>query len=428
MTANHLAEDSVLDPDPPEVPDPRMTTALRHHGDLRNLLGALAVSQVGDWAYNVGLLVTVYDLSRSGSLLAVTTAARILPEVVAGPIGGVLADRYDRRYLLVGSDLARAILMGLFAACVLLHLPLAAFPVLAGLSSLAAAPYRTCVGATIPKTVPANLLPVANSARSLVAEGSSGVGPMLEAGLVFSHAAAATFLLNALSFVVAAAFLTRMSPECFSPAQTGEHQHLLRDLRAGLSALRAYPRTWPVAGADILGSGVYGLLLILLLLFSRAVTGDDAGYGLLLTSSGFGGVIGAALTTRLLNRLPAHQLLVGGLLLIAAPVALLAAVTEARWFIIAVIAIAVHAAASVVVEIQSDTILQREIPEEVFGRAYGFVVPTCYGVQALVAGLTPTLCQFLGLRGTFLAGAGTTLAYLGWVVLARRAATSRTRD
>ena len=183
-----------------------------------------------------------------------------------------------------------------------------------------------------------------------------------------------------------------------------------------------------MAGADILGSGVYGLLLILLLLFSRAVTGDDAGYGLLLTSSGFGGVIGAALTTRLLNRLPAHQLLVGGLLLIAAPVALLAAVTEARWFIIAVIAIAVHAAASVVVEIQSDTILQQEIPEEVFGRAYGFVVPTCYGVQALVAGLTPTLCQFLGLRGTFLAGAGTTLAYLGWVVLARRAATSRTRD
>jgi MFS family permease len=157
-------------------------------------------------------------------MLAATTVARILPEVVAGPIGGVLADRYDRRVLMVGSDLARAVLMGLFAACVVLHLPLMWFPVLAGLTSLAAAPYRTCVGATIPTTLPPGLLLVANSARSVVAEASAGLGPLLEAGLVLSGAAAATFLLNGLSFLVAAGLLVSTSRGVFAPAQPVRHR------------------------------------------------------------------------------------------------------------------------------------------------------------------------------------------------------------
>jgi MFS family permease len=421
MTISAVTENSALTVNAADEASPGLLTMVGRYPDLRRLMGSLAVSQVGDWAYNVGLLVTVYDLSHSGSLLAATTVARILPEVLAGPLGGVLADRYDRRRVMIISDLARAALMILFAACLLLKLPLAWFPVLAGLSSLAAAPYRTCVGATIPRTVPTRFLPTANSARSVVAEASAGLGPILQAGLVLSHAAAATFLLNALSFFIAAGALTRMSRDCFAPTNSSEERGLFRDLRAGVTALRAYPKTWPVAGADILGSGIYGLLMILLLLFSRAVTGGDAGYGLLLTASGLGGVIGAALTTRTMARLPAHRLLVMGLLLIAAPLLALAIVTDGHWFFVALTAVAVHAAASVMVEIQADTILQESIPEEVFGRAYGFVVPACYGVQALVAGLAPAICTMLGLRGAFLAGAGTTLAYLGWVVLTRRA-------
>jgi predicted MFS family arabinose efflux permease len=160
--------------------------------------------------------------------------------------------------------------------------------------------------------------------------------------------------------------------------------------------------------------------MILLLLFSRAVTGNDAGYGVLLTASGVGGVIGAALTARAMDRMSAHRLLVVGLVLIAVPLALLASLTDARWFVVALAAVAVHAAASVMVEIQADTVLQREIPEEVYGRAYGFVVPACYGVQALAAGLAPALSELLGLRGAFLAGAAATAAYLGWLLLARR--------
>src|SRR6478672_13709045 len=75
------------------------------------LITSLAVSSCGDWLYNVALLAFVYERTRSATWLAVTTAARVAPIVVLGPIGGVLADRWDRRRLIVASDLSRAVAM-----------------------------------------------------------------------------------------------------------------------------------------------------------------------------------------------------------------------------------------------------------------------------------------------------------------------------
>src|SRR5437763_12621588 len=83
------------------------------------LIASLAVSACGDWLYNVALLALVYERTGSASWVSLTTAARVVPVVVLGPIGGVLADRYDRRRLIVGSDLIRAFAMvalGIMAA------------------------------------------------------------------------------------------------------------------------------------------------------------------------------------------------------------------------------------------------------------------------------------------------------------------------
>jgi hypothetical protein len=53
---------------------------------FRRLLAALTVSQLGDWLYNVALLALVYDRTGSASWVSATTAARVLPIVVLGPI------------------------------------------------------------------------------------------------------------------------------------------------------------------------------------------------------------------------------------------------------------------------------------------------------------------------------------------------------
>ena len=55
------------------------------------------MSSCGDWLYNVALLALVYERTGSATWVSLTTAARVVPVVALGPLGGVLADRYDRR-------------------------------------------------------------------------------------------------------------------------------------------------------------------------------------------------------------------------------------------------------------------------------------------------------------------------------------------
>ncbi|HYX61538.1 MAG TPA: MFS transporter, partial [Streptosporangiaceae bacterium] len=92
------------------APSGTIRSALRYP-DFRWLLSALAVSQIGDWLYNLALVVLVYDRTHSALWAGVTTAARVVPVVVLGPLGGVLADRFDRRRIMIVCDLARMGLM-----------------------------------------------------------------------------------------------------------------------------------------------------------------------------------------------------------------------------------------------------------------------------------------------------------------------------
>jgi len=81
---------------------------LRRYRDLRLLLAADLVSLSGDWILGVGLAYAVYDLTGSTLASAATLLAAFLPQVLAGPIAGVLADRWDRRRTMIGANLLMA--------------------------------------------------------------------------------------------------------------------------------------------------------------------------------------------------------------------------------------------------------------------------------------------------------------------------------
>ena len=98
------------------------------------------MSQIGDWLYNLALVVLVYDRTHSALWAGVTTAARVVPIVVLGPLGGVLADRFDRRRIMIACDLARMGFMVLLAAVAAARLPIVLAPVIAAVATAAAAP------------------------------------------------------------------------------------------------------------------------------------------------------------------------------------------------------------------------------------------------------------------------------------------------
>src|SRR3954468_18119024 len=104
---------------------------LRRHPRFRRLLAALAVSQAGDWLYNVALLALVFERTGSAAWAGAATAARVVPIVVLGPLGGVAADRWDRRRVMVASDLLRLACMALLAVVAVAELPIVLAPLLA---------------------------------------------------------------------------------------------------------------------------------------------------------------------------------------------------------------------------------------------------------------------------------------------------------
>src|SRR3954454_10168739 len=140
---------------------------------FRRLAAALAASQVGDWLYNVALLMLVYERTGSASWVALTTAARVLPLVALGPLGGVIADRFDRRRALIASDLVRMGVMGALAIVALAGLPIVLAPLLAGAAPAAGSASPPAVAATTPRRVAEADLPAANALRSAI--GAAGI-------------------------------------------------------------------------------------------------------------------------------------------------------------------------------------------------------------------------------------------------------------
>ena len=84
---------------------------LRTNRDFRQLWLGQVVSQLGDWFDTIALFTLVLRLTGSGRAVGLVLVARFLPSVVLGPLSGVLADRFNRRHIMIVSDVARALVV-----------------------------------------------------------------------------------------------------------------------------------------------------------------------------------------------------------------------------------------------------------------------------------------------------------------------------
>lgn len=390
---------------------PRFLTAPEHRA-FRRLAAALAASQVGDWLYNVALLAVVYERTGSASWIALTTAARVVPIVVLGPLGGVVADRFDRRSVMILSDAMRMGLMAMLALVAAAGLPVVVAPLLAAAATAAGSPYPSAMAATTPRLVAPEFLPAANALRSAIGSASIVVGPALGAGLLVVASPSLAILANAGTFAISALLVASIpASDAFRPARAGATGGLLADLREGAAALRRSRPVMLLIGADVAASAVYGAQTVLLVLLARRFGGD--GYGLMLAAIGAGGLLGAAVGGRVAAR-QSSAVLVAALLMVAAPMALLAATPSLP---AAMILAAAGGAGAIVVEVLSETGMQRWLDGAVLARAYGLALPAALG--GIVAGslIAAPLQALLGLDGAFIA-CGAAVALYATVVAA----------
>ena len=293
---------------------------------FRRLLAGLAVSQAGDWLYNLALLAFVYERTHSSAWLGLTTAARVLPVVVCGPLGGVIADRYDRRRLMLASDAIRVALMLALALVAAAGLPVLLAPVIAALATAASSVYIPSVAATTPRLVDDADLPAANAARSAIQQVCIIAGPGFGALLLLLGPPSLAFAINGLTFALSALAIASIpAGAVFAPGgEPDAAPDVLRELRDGARALLDQPVALRLVGADIVCSAIYGAETVLLLLLSRDLGLGDHGYGYLLASFGLGGVLGAGVAGRVAARERTGAVVVGAMAAVAACTALLA--------------------------------------------------------------------------------------------------------
>ena len=144
---------------------------------FRRLLAAFAISTFGDWLYNIVLLAWIYVRTGSGTWVAVASVARILPVILFSITAGDIADRFDRRTVMILSDLARAAtLFGLVLVAVFSGPPLLAVGLVFLTSALGTA-FLPASDAMLPSLVEPDHLASANAGITVVQYLSLAAGP-----------------------------------------------------------------------------------------------------------------------------------------------------------------------------------------------------------------------------------------------------------
>jgi predicted MFS family arabinose efflux permease len=301
-------------------------------------------------------------------------------------------------------------LMGLLAAVAAARMPILLAPVIAAAATAAAAPYVPSAAAITPRMVSDADLPGANATRTAVVGLGVVAGPALGGLLMFLGSPAAAFLINGLTFGASALCVLAIRPTAvFSRTRSsGEYAGLLRELARGVSALRAHPETIRLVSADIMCSIVYGTQTVLLLEVSRRIGLGSAGYGYMFSGIGIGGLIGTAVAGRAARCSRPRLVRAAALAAVGLPMPLLAVI---HWTAPVIFLVSLTGTGALLVEILTETWLQRTLDEEVFGRAYGLAVPASYGGIAAGSLLAPVLIMGVGVTGALVIVGGAVVAH-----------------
>ncbi len=265
--------------------------------DFRNLFLGQAASTIGDRIVFVALALYVTDIG-SATDVGIVLAAATFPLVAFLLIGGVWADRLPRHRVMIVTDLIRFGLHALLAALIfagtveIWHLV-----VIEALFGTAEAFFRPAYTGLVPQTVPDAMIQDAKAAGSTVETVAEFAGPALATALVLGLGAGWAFALDALTFLVSAALLTRVRPR--ARGEAAARRTLLADLREGYHEVRSRAWIWVTvavfAVALLLSFGPWTSL-------GPTVAEEEYGssgiFGLLAAVMGAGTVLGAMLGFR----------------------------------------------------------------------------------------------------------------------------------
>jgi predicted MFS family arabinose efflux permease len=371
-------------------------------GVFRVLWLAVLVSNVGLWMQTVGAQWLLLEQPHASVLVALVQTADMLPDVLFGVVGGVLADTLDRRRLLIGVQtfmvITGVLLTVLTATGQMPPALLLTFTFLLGSGSVLSLPaYQSLV----PQLVPRSDIAAAATLSSVSVNLARAIGPALAGVLIARVGVAAVFGLNAATFLFYGVVVVFWHPP--ARAQSSRPERFIAALRSG----GRYVRYSPVTRRVILRAAVFlvpgsALWALLPLVATQGLGQGASGYGLLLASLGSGAVAGSFALPYLRSRSTDNVIVAVASVIYAAALAIVVLVPNV---VVALVALLPAGFAWIAVLSTMNAALQLFLPAWVRARGLSIYLTVFFGSQAVGAVLWGAIAVPFGLTATFLIAA-----------------------
>lgn len=278
------------------------------------LLSGFFVSTIGDWFYQLALPLLIYELTRSAMSMAVTYGLAYAPFLLLLPLGGVLADRVDRRRFLILGDLSSAAIVGLLTLLAFIYarqewLIWLIYPMAFALASVSPL-YHPSFQSYLPELVDEQHLPHANSwmqsAENLVVV----LGPLTGGIIIALLGPTIALFIDMLSFLGSALFITFIRLRLQPVKDHATSSPLLEPLRQGFHYVWNSP-ILTYGSFLFLGTNFAITLIQANLIFFLASTlhFDPVQIGITFAFTGIGAFVGALIAPRLLNQFQPGRIL-----------------------------------------------------------------------------------------------------------------------
>ena len=262
---------------------------------------AQVVSYLGDWFAYVAITGRVQDLTGSNFLVSLLSVLEMLPYFLMSPIAGSVADRFDRRRIIIVTSLTQVVAalgMLLVRSEGTVFISFISVSLIAGLAAFVAPATQAAIP-NLARNADENQTATAlfGAMWGVMAAVGSGLGGLF----AWAFGRDAAFVANAVSFVVAAGFVTLVSiPMQGERKNTGRMRPIADTIEAARFARKDRVVLALLASKTTasIGMGVLGIIVV----FAREeLNGGDAGSGLLLTARGIGAAVGPIIMVRLIK-------------------------------------------------------------------------------------------------------------------------------
>lgn len=362
---------------------------------------AQIISATGDALYQIALFWLVLDITGSSTITGLIAMAAFLPAMLFGLYAGVIADKYNRKMIMIFSNLSQALTVIIIP--IILYFGYENM-LLIGILAFVRASFSTffppALNALVPMITSKDRLISVNSILATSGQLAYLIGP-LAAGLILSVVSIQSlFIIDSTSFLIAILILSFI----ILPARTNKPEKQFSSIQEIFSGIKYAEEHKPLGALFILtiinnffimGPAFVGMLILV----KDALGGSASQYAFVEAGLAFGMLIGSIFVYRIKNRINIGKLLLIGMILDGITYSLMYFAGSVNYVFIFIV---IHALGIPMITISRTAIIQKHSPNKYHGRLFSLVHLSVIGVTALSAAVIGIVANYIDIKIIFL--------------------------